>query len=739
MNKFNKLFRKSVQLTPQQQQQLQGSPPLTSSSSSLSTLQNHGGGGGHLTSSVSSPNLLSSLANSGGSSSGSSASISSSASTSFSSYQKLPLIDFDQLFLQFLTESDILRCCFLVHSISTGKKISKSWQPFSKKNSNAAFLLVCSRFLLVIDASTQPLTLQRRLPISDLKEMLIDSSDVGLFSIQLNKEQFDKQHNHPLPSTLYFSTGSEKREYQDQIVAALEEVTKEYFLHEHKGGFVVRRCNMLSGEQTEQKKELKDAVLLVLDELSLMGFTGQDLWDGDVDLKLWVDKIRHLIKPNNDERFVVEFVLPDSAYDTSGVCKKVFRVPNNISIKEIQIQNSNDYTLCTIKGREVDPEDTLLDYGLGSLFDNWQLCLTERGKVRKAGLFELEVHYPEIPEFAGRFHRITVVDGYQPAEVVVKNLGKEMEIGKPHLFSIKLETPSGVQYPQDHEFLTKYGLGSKFRKCKLKLIPKKFPKASSNRQQNYNITKSIMDDIIENAYHEMAERSELKKKMVCKEIMDWMIDIAVEECVRASTLTVRMASLSSISRAAMYKFLVVKEQEDINHYKIAGQKRAADDAKDLIHGLMHLSGPSAFINLENQQEAPSLQVRVPPPPPPPILGFQNFKKRLDTVTPPIQEKQSTRVGGGNSNMANVLDMNQILNMRGKLKATQQPTKKDEKEDAKFDESQELVLKSVKLRPTANGQIPVTNSKETTELMQKLQKRNAAVQSFLVEAEDLGDA
>ncbi|GAM20387.1 hypothetical protein SAMD00019534_035620 [Acytostelium subglobosum LB1] len=699
-------------------------------------------GNQQVSASTSSPNLMANTGN-----------IASSASTSFTSYNKLPAIDFEQMFSAILKEStDTLKYCHLVQFINTGgKKIGKSWQPFNKKHSNPAYLVLGAKSVMIVDATTVPPTLQRRLPYCDLKEMLVDSSDVGLFSLQLTKEQMDNNHKHPqpLPSIVYFCVGAERRELIDSVVATFEEATKEYFALEHKGLFVIRRTNMLAGEAKEQKEELKCATLKVLDEMSLMGFTAQDLWDGDADLKHWVAKVRPMIKLNSDERFVVEFVLPDSAYDTAGVCKKVFRVPNNISAREItnflcakiHVQDPTNFTIVTMKGREILPEDFLVDYGLGSMFDNWQLCLVERGKMKRAGMYELEVHYPDVPQYAGRFMRSILVDGYQPAEVVVRALCKDMEIIKPHLFSMSVEAPGATSsfIVPDNEQLSKHGLGAKFRKCKIKLVPKKFPKASSNRQQNIDVTLSIFNDVIEAAHQQALERKELRKQVLCQQLVDMMVDIAYEECVRASTLTMRMASLSAISKTAMYKFLALKEQEDLKFFSMLGHKHVVDDAKDLIYNLTNLNGPSAFIDVD-QEEQPSLQMRVPPPPPPPILGFDNFKKRLETSATPTsatkeaisQQQRATRVGGGNLNVANAVDMNQILGMRGKLRATVQLKKED---DGKFDETQELVLRPVTQREKP---IQVTNSKETNELMQRLQKRNAIVQSALADAEDLGD-
>eukprot|EP01133_Synstelium_polycarpum_P015970 gene15970-18989_t len=389
-------------------------------------------------------------------------------------------------------------------------------------------------------------------------------------------------------------------------------------------------------------------------------------------------------------------------------------------------------------GKDIDQNDMLSDYGLGSFFDNWQLCLVERGSQRKAGLFEVEVHFPDTPEYKGRTQRIIKVDGYMPAEQVVKFVASQMDIDKPHLFSLRMDPPSppGMTLPpylvEDSDYLSKHGLGSRYRKCKLKLYPKKFPKASSDRQQK-------------SSFKLFQERKQHKKVMACKEIVDFMIDTAVHECIRASTLGVRMASLSVIGRAAMYKFLVQKEQEEFNHFKIIGQKRLADEAKDQMHSLMLLSGPSTYINLDREQEEEenksTLQMRVPPPPPPPMLGFKNFKpKRLETSVSPsiLSTTGNSKVSGGNATLANALDMNQILNMRGKLRNTILVDKKD---TTKFEETNELVLRPVKLRTNAqhNIQVNMTNAKDTNELMQKFQKRNATVQSQSSDAEELGDS
>lgn len=283
---------------------------------------------------------------------------------------------------------------------------------------------------------------------------------------------------------------------------------------------------MLGTVDQSHKKEFKDFVNQTLDEMSMFGFTAQDLWEGNADLKFWVDKIKHKIVLNNDERFVVEFVLPEILNENNSVYKRIYRVPNDISIKDITnflciktqtIQDSSIYTLSTIKGKELDGDDCLADYGLGSFFDNWQLVLVERGKTRRAGIFNLEVHFPDNPEYRGRYHRVLELDGYMTASKLVKYIGEQMDIAKSHLYCIRLDlilnsnpnsspllssspsssssssssnhhiisssntTPTSIIL-EDDDYLTTHGLGSKFLKCKLKLLPKKFPKPSKDKK-----------------------------------------------------------------------------------------------------------------------------------------------------------------------------------------------------------------------------------------------------------------
>ncbi|EGG22136.1 hypothetical protein DFA_04254 [Cavenderia fasciculata] len=753
MNKFtNKLFRKSVQLSPSQ------TAAINNNGANVSPILLGGGSGAY----SSSGNLLSS------SSTSSASAISNSTSTSFINYHRLPTIDFDQIFQSFLKEGEIVKSYYLVHCVLSRKGPSssgnlqqqhspKSWQPFFKKNSSPTFIVLCSSVLLLIDASAYPFTLLRRINRDELSELLIDSSDVGLFSIELNISKQAALQPHRINSIqnnmLYFSAATEKRDLLDQFEGSFVDAFKDLVSN---GSLVIRRCNMLATEQQIQKKELKENVTKLLDELSLMGFSAQDLWDGDVDLKLFVSKVKEFIVLNGDDRFIVEFILP-AGDGPDGVCKKVFRVPNNLSSKDIvhflctkiQQPNSHLYSLCTIKGREIQLDDNLSEYGLGSFFDKWQLCLVERGKVRRAGIFELEVHFPEAPEYQGKHQRIIEVDGYMPAIQLVKEIAKKMDIHKPHLYTVKMEPQQQAGSPSvilnDDEVLTKYGLGSRFRKCKLRLVAKKYPKASLDKQK----IQSIIQDVVESSWKEYSERSKVVKEVRCREIIDHIIGIAVDECIRASALSMRIASLGVTGRLAMYKYLTQKEQEELNYYKMAGQKRLVDDAKDMIHNLTAVLGPSVHVDIDQDNDEKSMRVRIPPPPPPPILGFKNFKPKkpqttnMDGSSSPSsiassqsKSSQNLKNTGGNASLGGALDMSQILAMREKLKTAAPITKKEV--DGPL--SPDSILKSVKLRgvnqPPPAQQIHVTNSKETNELMLKLQKRNAVVQSQ--DAEELGD-
>ncbi|KYQ90269.1 hypothetical protein DLAC_08872 [Tieghemostelium lacteum] len=482
--------------------------------------------------------------------------------------------------------------------------------------------------------------------------------------------------------------------------------------------------------------------------MSILGFTAQDLWEGNTDLKFWVDKIRDKIILNPDDRFVVEFILPDLGNNNDR--KKIFRVPNNISITDIThflasrlgIPDYSIYTLSTIKGTELAEKDLLSDYGLGSFFDNWQLCLIEKGKTRKAGLFNLEVHFPDGNEFVGRHHRILELDGYMSCKKIVKFVSDQMDVPKGHLYTLRIDIPatnnteinksnSSNVILEDNDYLASFGLGTRFNKCKLKLVLKKFPKASKDSMVNQQVIKSILQDIVDLSWYEYQERKQYKSALICKEIINEIIESVCQESLRASTLAVRIASLSSASRVAIYKFLAQKEQDEINYYKMPGQKKIANEAKDMVANLTPILGPSMETNLDEEDN--TMKIRVPPPPPPPILGFKNFKPKKEvTVTTTVGQTKTVTVQYGNPSIQNV-DMNAVLSMRGKLRAT---TKKEDEASAQQPQPDKSKI-NFTLRQTKVAAKPIQSTQstaETNELMMKLQKRNANIN--LTEAEEL---
>ncbi|EGC31642.1 hypothetical protein DICPUDRAFT_156482 [Dictyostelium purpureum] len=833
MNKFNKIFRKSMAIGSHGgENSLSSSPPKSYSGSSGSgSSLNHSTGSApnshhhpNIQHYSSSPNLLSNTNNnnnnnntsvSSGSLSSSPSSISASTSTSsrslnnniastsigsngggpssnnlYSQYNPLPCIDFEQIFLPYIRDGDRIKNYFLVHSILSKKGIpttaqgviehqqqhqnqdgtiitttiirnrsqseqdsqsKSSWQPFYKKNSNVSFLVICSKNIVILDATSHPFTITKKISIGDIKEIVFETSDLGLFTIELNP---NPHTDHSNPNLLFFTVGCEKKDIFEQLNQSFDEMLKDYYSDKNKDLFILKKCNMLSSVDQTYKKEFKNHVNQLLDEISMYGFTAQDLWEGNADLKFWVDKIKDKIEWNSDERFLVEFILPQEMN-----CKRVYRVPNDIPIKEIInflcikaqiIQDSSIFTLATIKGKELDEIDVLGDYGLGSFFDNWQLVLVEKGKTRSAGLFNLEVHFPDSPEYRGRYHRVLELDGYMCASKLVNYIGEQMEINKSHLYSIKLEIivnnsnngnnsaslPSSNSIVlEDEDYLTTHGLGSKFLKCKLKLIPKKLPKASKDKLKNLEVTKLIIDDIVENAWKEFNQRKQEKASIICNEIINSIIDTTVIECQRASTLSLRMASLSIVGRAAMYKILAQKEQEELNYYKLEGQKAIINQAKDLVNSLSPVAGPSSDVQLDDKTGSNSLH-RVAPPPPPPILGFKNFKPKKkaieetsSTSTPAHLKMNNPMMGLGS------VDMNQILGMRNKLRSLKKP----EEEDSKLNQEDRNKMVNFTLRNTKNIQKNQSNpvvTNETNELMQKLQKRH---QAAALDAEDLGDS
>ncbi|KYQ90270.1 hypothetical protein DLAC_11748 [Tieghemostelium lacteum] len=294
MNKtFNKLFRKSVSLNANDQQQLNNqvsqanySPPPT---------HNSGGGLQHSTSSPNATLSQQQQGHIGGSNSNSSGSLSSSSSIALSSsksfngvpsqlsssssspnssqlhlnkeiqhnYQTLPLIDYEYILNSYIKEGDSLKSYFLIHSILSKKgpsssgnlkehqHTSKSWQPFFKKNSYPCFLAICQRNLLILDATNQPFSLTRRIPLIDLKEIIFDSTDLGIFSIEthINQQQRIDFNNN----LLFFSIGCEKKEISDLILNSLEEALRESSIF-NKGNSIIKKIKMV-GERDQNTKK----------------------------------------------------------------------------------------------------------------------------------------------------------------------------------------------------------------------------------------------------------------------------------------------------------------------------------------------------------------------------------------------------------------------------------------------------------------------------------------------------
>ncbi|KAL6046350.1 RhoGAP domain-containing protein [Balamuthia mandrillaris] len=146
----------------------------------------------------------------------------------------------------------------------------------------------------------------------------------------------------------------------------------------------------------------KSKIEPVLEALAVAGFTEQDIWEGNLDLPKVIQQFKETalqdVFQQRDKDYVVIFLLPEGdAF--GGLFRKLYRVGSNVPVKKVKLMpyregeqilrtlcnrlnvDPQKYCLTTLSGCPISSEEVLASYGLGSLFENWQLKLIENGQL----------------------------------------------------------------------------------------------------------------------------------------------------------------------------------------------------------------------------------------------------------------------------------------------------------------------------------------------------------------------
>jgi hypothetical protein len=103
------------------------------------------------------------------------------------------------------------------------------------------------------------------------------------------------------------------------------------------------------------------------------------------------------------------------------------------------------------------------------------------GNVSLNTVFEVDVIFPQKYPNAlfGTDKALVTVDSFHTVAQIIQQVCTRHGIPNVHLVSLTLRD----QLLEEDGCLTQYGLGSNFQTCTLKIVPKKFPQSSGNRER----------------------------------------------------------------------------------------------------------------------------------------------------------------------------------------------------------------------------------------------------------------
>jgi len=209
------------------------------------------------------------------------------------------------------------------------------------------------------------------------------------------------------------------------------------------------------------------------------------IWEGDPQLFPILYQFRNLFAQFNQETpFPVQFILP-KVKEFEGNKLKNYNIMPRMQIrqaigricKKFSVPNPDDYALCTLKGFVMKGTETFSTYGLGVLFETWQLLLipkkahkSTRNAARRIELESVpessgvaEILLPPMVEFSGLKKTKVMVKSHEPISAIVDRVKDKYRVETEEVLC--LVTTSNKARPNfvldSTKSLLHYGMGTK--------------------------------------------------------------------------------------------------------------------------------------------------------------------------------------------------------------------------------------------------------------------------------------
>ncbi|PRP79070.1 RhoGAP domain-containing protein [Planoprotostelium fungivorum] len=495
-----------------------------------------------------------------------------------------------------------------------------------KRNVTVFVYLVFTKrqvFLLQID----PLAVLTQMLYTDIKEVAMDSSMAGLFLLVGRSSNAN-----------YLSAGKTKGMMIiiDYLQRGRDRMRTE--ISKGQSVFAITKYTIM-GSEAVQDSPFSNKLRLgpVLEQLAMAGFSETDIWNGQPDLQVIVKQNNLVRAMGTGNMHIVEFILPDSP-EFKGLHYKSFNIDKNHKCTQVlrflcekmNLSDSSKYSLATLGGRGISENEPLASYGLGSIFESWQLKLELKGNPG-TGMFNVEVLLPP-EEWAGLSKKVIRVDAYMPVHMLINHVCAKVNVKRQaHYYELRYEGKT----LGDQSYLADLGLGIRIRTIQVQIHAKTFPTGNDPVKDTEMISGWLRTSFYDHLWESLQSRRAAQISDLCSTLVDGVFDRAISQIERVSDLATRIASLSTTNRDPFFRFLRTKEREDIAQFgRFIVMKKIAD---------VEMSLPG-YTPVEEEEEEEAMVVSIPaapaPPPPPPMPSSGAKKLAVPPTNQPAAPVES---------------------------------------------------------------------------------------------------
>ncbi|EFA84976.1 hypothetical protein PPL_01970 [Heterostelium album PN500] len=246
-----------------------------------------------------------------------------------------------------------------------------------------------------------------------------------------------------------------------------------------------------SAEQLDQINANKQKIPSLFRLLAEHKLSERDIWEGEPQLFSILYQFKDQLGKTESPPNIITFHMPTIAEfgDTKKKSYKInkkFTVSQTIALicKKQQIPDPKRFWIGSLQGFIMSDNEPLSTYGLGSLFESWELRLIykqdilSKSPLKNEPLESLGTEFivvfelPPLEEFNGLKKHVVKVDSNQTIKSAIGNICKKYKVEGSERFSVMTidENPLVEFVLFSGACFKHYGLGYKFKKWDLKIV-----------------------------------------------------------------------------------------------------------------------------------------------------------------------------------------------------------------------------------------------------------------------------